>query len=141
MVEIFFENDAGRRLAASLELPDGEGPFPVVVFAHGFNSGRFSGRNRVIAECLLEQGVAALLIDFTGHGDSEGTIEDATVDRMVADLAAAVDFLDARPELDSRRIGVSGSSSGGIVTVRFASRDRRPAAREASRRPARARSP
>lgn len=128
MVEIFFENEVGRRLAGSLELPDGAGPFAVVVFAHGFNSGRFSGRNRAIAERLVERGVAALLIDFTGHGDSEGTIEDATVDRMVGDLGAAVDFLEGRDEVDARRIGVSGSSSGGIVTVLFASGDRRPAA-------------
>jgi pimeloyl-ACP methyl ester carboxylesterase len=129
-MELTFRNLAGHRLAASLELPEQPlaEPPPVVIFAHGFGSGRTSGRNRAIAERLLAAGVATLLIDFTGHGDSEGDIADATIEQMVEDLGAAVDFLETRPEIDPASIGISGSSSGGIVTVLFAARDPRASA-------------
>jgi poly-gamma-glutamate synthesis protein (capsule biosynthesis protein) len=123
-MEVQFRNPAGARLAGSLELREAEQP-PVVVFAHGLGSGRMSSRNRTIAERLLGEGVAAFLIDFTGHGDSEGSVEEATVERMVEDLGAAVAFLEERPEVDSTQIGVSGSSSGGIVSVLSAARDPR----------------
>ena len=126
-MELTFHSPAGRRLAASLELPEQASaePPPVAIFAHGFGSGRMSGRNRAIAERLLARGLAALLIDFTGHGDSEGDVAEATVERMVEDLGAAVDFVETRSEVDSAHVGISGSSSGGIVTVLFAARDPR----------------
>ncbi len=124
-MELPLRNSKGYRLAATLELPAGLRRPPVVVFAHGFRSGRASSRNRAIAESLVASGIAAFLFDFTGHGESEGSIEEATVSQMVGDLGAAIDCIEGRDEPDPGRIGVSGSSSGGIVAIRAASVDAR----------------
>jgi pimeloyl-ACP methyl ester carboxylesterase len=43
------------------EPPDARG---LVVFAHGSGSGRFSPRNRAVAEMLVEAGLATLLMDL-----------------------------------------------------------------------------
>lgn len=123
--EVTFRNSRGRRLAGTLLLPrDAERP-PVVLFAHGFNSSRRSSRNLMIAERLVASGIAAFLIDFTGHGDSEGDIRDATVEQMADDLRSAIDYISAEAAVDAERIGLSGSSSGGIVSAREAAWDER----------------
>ncbi len=124
-IELGFTNDAGRRLAGTLELPVAVGPPPVVVFAHGVESSRASSRNRAIAERLLVEGIAAYRFDFTGHGESEGTREEATIDRMVADLAGALETMKQHNDVDPARIGVSGSGTGGVVALHVAARDER----------------
>lgn len=123
--EITFQNRRGRRLAGTLLLPRAVERPPVVVFAHGFNSSRRSSRNLMIAERLVASGLAAFLIDFTGHGDSEGEIREATVKQMADDLRSAIDHISAEAAVDAGRIGLSGSSSGGIVSVIEAARDER----------------
>jgi putative phosphoribosyl transferase len=124
-MELTFTNEQGTRLAASLELPAAPPRPPVIVFAHGLGSDRHSSRNLPIANLLIEAGIGALLFDFTGHGDSGGTREDAGVPRMVGDLRAALDFVSQRDDVDPRRIGVSGSSSGGLVAVLAGAHDAR----------------
>jgi predicted phosphoribosyltransferase/pimeloyl-ACP methyl ester carboxylesterase len=118
-----FENAAGLGLVGILLRPDGTARSPVVVFAHGWGSSKASPRNRAIAEALVGAGIAAFLFDFTGHGDSEGSAEESTLEDQAADLSSALDLLAARPDLGP--IGVAGSSSGGAVAVAVAAREPR----------------
>lgn len=113
----------GLTLAGTLLRPDGVERPPVTVFAHGFGSGKASPRNRAVAEALVDAGIAALLIDFSGHGESEGDPGAATLDDQEGELAVALDFVEARPDLGE--IGVAGSSSGGAVAIAVAARDPR----------------
>jgi len=124
-IEIDFKNSVGYRLAGTLTVPPTSEPVPVVAFAHGMGSGRTSSRNRAIAERLVRSSIAAFMLDFTGHGDSQGAIEEASIERMAQDLAAALDVLKQREEVDAARIGVSGSSSGGVVALVLAAGDPR----------------
>lgn len=59
--EVTFDVD-GVRLSGALTEP--VGPLPVVVFAHGSGSGRFSPRNRLVAELLQDAGLGTLLFDL-----------------------------------------------------------------------------
>ncbi|QCQ92288.1 dienelactone hydrolase family protein [Rhodococcus sp. SGAir0479] len=59
----------GVRLSGSLTEPAGD--LPVVVFAHGSGSGRFSPRNRHVAEFLRTAGLGTLLFDLLAP-DEEG---------------------------------------------------------------------
>lgn len=122
---VSFRNQAGFRLVADLLVPEGAGPFPCVVFAHGLNSNRHSPRNRTVARRLVGRGIAALMLDFTGHGDSEGTLGDSTIEQQVQDLGAALDFLESQSELDRGRLGANGASSGGTVALLRAAHDPR----------------
>jgi pimeloyl-ACP methyl ester carboxylesterase len=110
-----FRTQGGWELAGNLLLPEGAG-LPVVVFAHGLGSSKDSPRNLVIATQLADAGIAALLIDLTGHGESEG-IADAPLTQFSGDVAAAVRFAGQHPRLLAQRIGISGSSLGGTAAL------------------------
>ncbi len=102
-------------LAARLLLPPGKGPFPCVIFAHGLGSDKDSPRNVPIAEHLLDAGIASLLFDFNGHGES---LEDPRGrEAFPIDLAAAYAWAITEPAIDAHAVGVSGSSLGGTVAL------------------------
>ncbi len=124
-VRVLFKTSLGFALAGRLLVPASPGPHPVVVFAHGWGSGKDSPRNRAVAEALRALGFAAFLFDFTGHGESEGTPEDSTQEQQVDDLTAALGALERLDEVDGRRLGVAGASSGAAVAILASARDRR----------------
>jgi len=116
-------NRRGLSLSGEFLLPDGRLKPPLVVFAHGWASSKVSPRNREIAEALAEAGIAALLFDFTGHGESEGEADATGLREQCDDLSDIIDFAAASAEFGP--IGVAGSSSGGAVALAVAARDAR----------------
>ena len=124
-LRVSFKNSLGRELAGLLLVPASGGPHPVVVFAHGWGSGKDSPRNRAVAHALRAEGFAAFLFDFTGHGDSGGTLEESTPAQQVDDLGAALDLLEALGDVDGGRMGVVGASSGAAVALLRAAEDAR----------------
>ncbi len=125
---IRFRAPQGHALTGELLLPGGPGPHPVVVFAHGWGSGRQSPRNRAAAEALRGAGIGAFLFDFTGHGESEGMREASTLAQQADDLGAALDAVAGMNDIDPGRIGVAGASSGAAAALARASIDARIAA-------------
>ena len=125
-MEVTFTNSLNYRLFGRIELPKaGEPPFPVVIFAHGFDSSKDSPRGLVIAASVREKGLATFLFDFTGHGDSEGTKEESTLNQQLDDLKSAVDFVATVSNLDKNLIGLTGASSGALVAANLALVDKR----------------
>lgn len=124
---ILFRNGLGYELVGILTVPAvGGPPSPVLVFSHGFDSGKDSPRGLVLAAALERAGMATFRIDFTGHGESQGGKEESTIARQTDDLACALDALGAREApLDLGRLGVCGASSGAVVALRAAGRDSR----------------
>jgi alpha-beta hydrolase superfamily lysophospholipase len=120
--KVFFQNLKGYGLAGILKRPKKKSE-TVVIFSHGLYSGKDSRRNKAIAEALIEKGISAFLIDFTGHGESEGQIIEATVQQMADDLGSALHYIESRKEF--KKIGLSGSSLGGTVAILRASTDKR----------------
>jgi dienelactone hydrolase len=130
-----------RRLAAFLYLPPGAGPFPGLVLSHGssVHPGTSDFCRPGTSAVLTAWGYAVLLPHRRGYGNSEGptwrqevTAEFGTAeyDRALAarlgreaeDVVAAVDWLGARPEIAGARLGVIGSSFGGIMSLLAAAR-------------------
>lgn len=122
--EVRFKTSRGLRLSGALLAPD-SGLCDAVVFAHGTSSSKASPRNRGIAERLLEAGIASFLFDFTGHGESDGLFHQSTQDQQYDDLISALDFLDEQPYVQTRFVGVNGSSTGGTVAIHAAAEDPR----------------
>ena len=121
-VEIRYPNrDAGIELAGTLTLPEGDGPFPVVLLISGSGP---QDRNEelmghkpflVLADYLTRRGIAVLRFDERGVGESTGDFAAATTLDFTSDVLAGVDFLKTRPEIDPARIGLIGHSEGGLV--------------------------
>jgi dienelactone hydrolase len=104
----------GVRLAGDLSVP--AGARGLVVFAHGSGSGRFSPRNRAVAEVLVEAGLATLLMDLlTGEEEAEDrrTARLRFDVRLLGDrVIGTIDWLASEPELAALPIGCFGASTG-----------------------------
>jgi hypothetical protein len=119
----------GACLAGTLKLPDAaspERPVPAVVQGPGWLGLRDAKLYHPYHEGLLAAGIAVLVFDYRGFGDSEG---DATyLDPMtqVEDWRNAITYLETRSEIDPRRIGAFGSGgTGGGNAVMVAGVDER----------------
>jgi len=120
--EVVFENiPAGIQLAGTLTVPEGPGPFPVLVTISGSGS---QDRNStffehkpfwVIADYLARLGIAVLRYDDRGVGGSTNSETEATTADLAGDVQAAVSFLMDHPDIDPNRIGLIGHSEGGII--------------------------
>nr|WP_184830173.1 alpha/beta fold hydrolase [Jiangella mangrovi] len=117
---------AGLTISGILNLPDGAGPFPVLVLAHGYidpdvyTTGRGLRREQ---DYLARQGYAVLHTDYRNHAGSSDDPENEvrlrlgyTEDVVNAVLAvrAATDTI---PQLDGERVGLLGRSMGGGVAL------------------------
>jgi len=101
-------------IAWSLWVPPGAGPWPAVIVLHGAGSRKENHAD--YARAAVAHGLAALTFDNRGHGETEGPLGDGVID----DLGALAAWLAARPEVDGRRIGVRGSSMGGLLAIHAA---------------------
>ncbi len=120
--EVFFENkEAKIKLAGTLTMPYGRGPFPVVVLISGSGP---QDRNEaivghrpflVLADYLTCQGISVLRFDDRGVGKSTGEFSQATSEDLASDVLAAVEYLKKRGEINSQQIGLIGHSEGGII--------------------------
>jgi uncharacterized protein len=114
--------------AAWLYRPDGAGPHPIVVLAHGFGGVR-DARLWAYAERFEEAGMAALLFDYRHFGASGGEPRQLLdIARQHDDWRAAIEFARGLDGVDPERVALWGTSfSGGHVAV-LAAEDRRVAA-------------
>lgn len=119
---VTFDNPAapGVRLAGTLTLPAGDGPFPAAILISGTGP---QDRDETIeghksfaiwADVLTRRGVAVLRYDDRGVASSTGNYGAATQGDFASDVKAAFDWLAARPDIDPARIGLIGHSEGGI---------------------------
>lgn len=121
--EVRFPSDRGTVLAGTLEKARGfgAGPFPVVVIVNGTGPWKRGGWVNIRAR-LLGNGIATLMYDKRGQGQSTGTFID-TIPAMERDVAAAVAFLRAHRDIDRRRVALLGASQGAVAAPMVASRD------------------
>ncbi|MGZ6213954.1 MAG: dienelactone hydrolase family protein [Candidatus Limnocylindria bacterium] len=115
---------AGEPLQADLAIPPNA--CGAVVFAHGSGSGRFSPRNRRVAERLRDHGHATLLLDLLTS--DEERIDEQTrelrfdIGLLARRLVAAVDWLHDDRTTRGLPIGVFGASTGAAAALVAAAR-------------------
>ena len=110
---------------------------PVVIFLHGYgHQAGFGRRSGPLFEKFAQAGIAVLAYDMVGFGTRIAEAERfytrypewSLMGRMVTDVRAAVDALQALEEIDGERIALVGTSLGGTVALLAAALDERIAA-------------
>ena len=122
---------AGCKVPSVLVIPEGDGPFPVVLFAPGVSCGPWL--HKIDKAALARMGIASLAIqppDSRAPAVDVEAFDDPVVNiegnvRYVVDLRRALDLLETLPEVDSRRIGYIGHSWGGATGALLAGVDDR----------------
>lgn len=108
----------GETVRGDLLLPEGDGPFPVVVMAGGWCYVKELRQPQYAAD-FVRRGFAALIFDYRRMGASDGEPRQH-IDPwdQIEDYKNAITFVSSLPEIDATRIGIWGISySGGHVLI------------------------
>jgi fermentation-respiration switch protein FrsA (DUF1100 family) len=108
----------GTTVRGDLYLPDGPGPFPIVVMAGGWCYVKELVQPSY-AEAFVRAGCAAHVFDYRNLGDSDGS-ERQHLDpwSQIADYRNAISFVETLDKIDGERVGVWGISySGGHALI------------------------
>ncbi|MEU3204535.1 alpha/beta fold hydrolase [Streptomyces cyaneofuscatus] len=106
----------------------GSGKRPAVLIGHGFGGSKNDVRAQ--AEKLAADGYAVLTWSARGFGKSGGAISLNDPDGEVKDVSGLIDWLAERPEVEldkegDPRVGLTGASYGGAVSLLTAGHDQR----------------
>lgn len=111
-------NYCGREVFGTLYLPEGRGPFPAVIFSHGYNG---SGDDFAdYAVYLTGRGIGAFCYDFCGgsvRSRSSMKTTEMTIFTEKEDLCAVLDAIRQEPQLNADRVFLFGGSQGGLVSA------------------------
>ena len=124
----FYSN--GIKLSGIINIPDRlrEGiKLPLIVFSHGYGSGRNAlGDFKLISEILEENNTASLIFDKRGSGYSEYLMgKKLCGTEWNEDIVSAVSFVSCYPGIDPSRVGLIGESMGGANVIQTAALDTR----------------
>ncbi|MEU6478871.1 CocE/NonD family hydrolase [Streptomyces sp. NPDC047017] len=118
----------GARIDTSYFTPAGSGRHPAVLLAHGFGGSKDDVRQQ--AEDLARHGYAVLTWSARGFGRSTGKVGLNDPAHEVADVSRLIDWLARQPQVEldgpgDPRVGVTGASYGGAVSLLAAGYDHR----------------
>jgi len=119
ITEMQYASSDGRKIPCVLSMPQGVGPFPVLVTIHGGQGNRDYGYIRTMAApnglsptiaAFNDQPWAILAISYrAGNGALFGMEQD--------DVMAGIRFAKTLPHVDASRVGVVGGSHGGHLAL------------------------
>lgn len=101
---------AARRRIAYLQQPgasDGAG----LIWLQGFKSDMVSTKAAALAEWARSKAIALTRFDYSGHGQSGGTLIDGTLGRWIEEARAVFERLTVGPQI------LIGSSMGGAIAL------------------------
>jgi len=127
-VTVRIPTSSGDAIEAWVYRPEGSGPHPAVVMAHGIG-GIKAGGLAPFAERFREEGFAAIAFDYRNFGGSAGQPREVlSVPRQRADYSTVIGWAVEQPYIDPRQIIVWGTSFAGMHIVELAVSDSRLAA-------------
>jgi alpha/beta superfamily hydrolase len=113
-------------LEGILEIPEGSGPFPVVVVCHPHPLYGGSMDNNVVdslCDTLAQASFTSLKFNFRGVGGSEGEFSNGIGEQE--DVDAAISFVATVKGVDTARIGLAGYSAGAAFALPVGIKDGR----------------
>jgi pimeloyl-ACP methyl ester carboxylesterase len=128
--DVVIENAAANvKLAGTLTVPQGPGPFPAVLLITGSGpqdrDESLMGHKPflVLADHLTRQGIAVLRLDDRGVAKSTGNFAAATTADFSTDAEAGFLYLLSRTQIERQKVGLIGHSEGGLIAPMVAARN------------------
>jgi pimeloyl-ACP methyl ester carboxylesterase len=113
----------GTRCAGWLTLPEGPGPHPGVVLAHGLGATHDMLMSQY-EQHFADSGIATLAFDYRHTGESSGEPrQQFSMRRHRQDIVAALNQLRRHDSIDAARVGLWGTSLGAMHVLRVAAQD------------------
>ncbi|MGH2580336.1 MAG: CocE/NonD family hydrolase [Actinomycetota bacterium] len=109
----------GVRLAATLYLPDGEGPWPAILEALPYRKDDLTASYRTEYVRLSEAGYVVCRVDVRGTGTSEGVAEDEYPEIEQRDMNEVIAWL-ASQDWCTGDVGMYGTSYSGFNSIQVA---------------------
>jgi dienelactone hydrolase len=109
---------APARISGELRFPDGKGPFPAIVLAHGCAGNR--GVEPAWGALLRSWGYATFVLDsFRARGIAEVCTQGLVLVPLqrVPDAYGALRLVAAHPRIDAQRVALMGFSHGGALAM------------------------
>jgi uncharacterized protein len=126
VIRPFTLKSAYNRISAVMVFPDaGAGPFPCTILSHGLISSKMSSKYVSLSERYAAMGIASCRFDYHGCGESGGDISETTLTIRLDNLDRIVESIRSMKEIDPERIGILGSSFGGVTCILKAAGDPR----------------
>lgn len=112
----------GRRLAARVWLPDGQGQFPAILeyLPYRKRDGT-AARDETTHSVFSSAGYACIRVDVSGTGESDGLFDDEYSERELSDGEQALSWI-AKQEWCDGNVGMIGISWGGFNGLQIAYR-------------------
>jgi len=110
----------GLTITGVMQIPLGDGPFPVIIMNHGFfarsvfNSGDGTDRSSAF---LAEHGYITLASDYRSWGESD-IGNSFFYSGLVIDVINLLNAVPSIPQADPARVGMWGHSMGGGITMK-----------------------
>lgn len=117
--DIWIDTRDGERLAGTLYLPDGDGPFAAVMEALPYRKDDVTESYRPTYARYAAHGLAVLRLDLRGTGSSTGICDDEYPEVERSDLRAAIEWLAGQP-WSNGRVGMFGTSYSGFNSLQMA---------------------
>ena len=109
----------GQRVGGRLYHPEGEGPFPTIVFVPGMGMNYYLYAE--LFENLNSEGIAVAAFDCRGNAPtstiSDGKFSEMTPTSLKKDIMAVTDFISAYQLVDSENLFIMGHSLGGLTAA------------------------
>ena len=121
---VFITTSDGVRLAATLYVPNGTGPWPAVLEALPYRKDDETANYRPEYVRLAEAGYVVARVDVRGTGTSEGIATDEYPAVERTDLATVIDWL-ATQSWSTGTVGMYGTSYSGFNCIQVAMERRR----------------
>jgi dipeptidyl aminopeptidase/acylaminoacyl peptidase len=116
-------SNGDTRLMGTVYLPENGDHLPAVVALHGASDAtRSAALYRHLREGLPAMGIAVLIYDRRGSGESSGSRSSVDYETLADDAIAGQNALAKLPRIDPKKIGFWGLSQGGWLAVLAASR-------------------
>lgn len=122
-LSFFMKNERGTYNLVEISMPEGDGPFPAVLMAHGFAGTLHSGGAKELGARLAEHGTMAIRIDFNPCLEpnmNAGRTNVYPLTQMSSDAVSALDLAVSDYRADKDRISLYGRSYGGRLMMKMA---------------------